>query len=116
MTPARDSQVEMVDGRPQPASAPEKCAECGSAKLRQDPDVLDTWFSSALWPFSTLGWPDQTDDLRDFYPTTLMINGFDILFFWDARMIMTGLKFIPGRKMEERPLPDALHPRPGPRR
>jgi valyl-tRNA synthetase len=102
MTPARDSQVEMVDARPQPASAPEKCAECGSAKLQQDPDVLDTWFSSALWPFSTLGWPDQTDDLRDFYPTTLMINGFDILFFWDARMIMTGLKFIPSRKMEER--------------
>ena len=64
--------------------------------------MLDTWFSSALWPFSTLGWPDDTADLRDFYPTTLMINGFDILFFWDARMIMTGLKFIPQEAMEAR--------------
>ncbi len=102
MTPARDSRVEMVDGRPQPASAPEQCSQCGSAKLQQDPDVLDTWFSSALWPFSTLGWPDDTADLRDFYPTTLMINGFDILFFWDARMIMTGLKFIGRPRVEER--------------
>ncbi|MGH9776974.1 MAG: valine--tRNA ligase [Candidatus Acidiferrales bacterium] len=102
MTPAPDSRVEVVDGRPQAASPPEKCEKCGSAALMQDTDVLDTWFSSGLWPFSTLGWPDETADLRDFYPTTLMINGFDILFFWDARMIMMGLKFMPRAKVEER--------------
>ena len=72
---------------------PAKCAECGSTKLAQDPDVLDTWFSSALWPFSTLGWPDDTEDLRVYYPTSLMITAYDILFFWVARMIMMGLKF-----------------------
>jgi valyl-tRNA synthetase len=72
---------------------PAKCAECGSAKLQQDPDVLDTWFSSALWPFSTMGWPDDTEDLRVYYPTSLMITAYDILFFWVARMIMMGLKF-----------------------
>jgi valyl-tRNA synthetase len=60
----------------------------------QDPDVLDTWFSSALWPFSTLGWPDRTEDLAAFYPTSLLITGFDILFFWVARMIMMGLEFM----------------------
>jgi valyl-tRNA synthetase len=65
---------------------------CGAA-LRQDADVLDTWFSSGLWPFSTLGWPDKTDDLARYYPTTLMLTGFDIIFFWVARMIMLGLKF-----------------------
>jgi valyl-tRNA synthetase len=65
---------------------------CGSRRLDQDPDVLDTWFSSALWPFSTLGWPDQTEDLKTYYPTSLMITGFDILFFWVARMIMMGLE------------------------
>ena len=70
---------------------PETCAECGGA-LRQDPDVLDTWFSSALWPHSTLGWPDDTEDLRTFYPTTVMETGHDILFFWVARMIMTGIE------------------------
>ncbi len=102
LTPAKDSAVEIARGRPQIAHPPEKCGECGSAKLTQDPDVLDTWFSSALWPFSTLGWPDDTADLREFYPTTLMNNGFDILFFWDARMIMTGLHFIPRQKIEER--------------
>ena len=64
------------------------------SQLAQDPDVLDTWFSSALWPFSTLGWPDQTEDLVTYYPTTLMITGFDILFFWVARMIMMGLEFM----------------------
>ena len=63
-------------------------------KLRQDEDVLDTWFSSALWPFSTLGWPDQTDDLKRFYPTSVLVTGFDIIFFWVARMIMMGLKFM----------------------
>ena len=73
---------------------PDRCLRCGSEKLRQDPDVLDTWFSSALWPFSTLGWPDDTLDLRTFYPTTLLITGFDILFFWVARMIMLGLEFM----------------------
>jgi valyl-tRNA synthetase len=73
---------------------PAACARCGSAKIEQDPDVLDTWFSSALWPFSTLGWPDQTEDLRTFYPTSLLITGFDILFFWVARMIMMGLECV----------------------
>jgi len=63
-------------------------------KLKQDDDVLDTWFSSALWPFSTLGWPDKTNDLKTFYPTTVLVTGFDIIFFWVARMIMMGLKFI----------------------
>ncbi|HZT08450.1 MAG TPA: valine--tRNA ligase [Chloroflexota bacterium] len=71
---------------------PDGCRECGSTELTQDPDVLDTWFSSALWPFSTLGWPDDTDDFRRFYPTTVMETGYDILFFWVARMIMMGLK------------------------
>ncbi len=72
---------------------PSKC-RCGSDNLRQDEDVLDTWFSSALWPFSTLGWPQDTDDLKTFYPTSVLITGFDILFFWVARMIMMGLKFM----------------------
>jgi len=62
--------------------------------LEQDPDVLDTWFSSALWPFSTLGWPEQTERLRSFYPTSVLVTGFDIIFFWVARMIMMGLKFM----------------------
>jgi valyl-tRNA synthetase len=73
---------------------PQQCPKCGSRELVQDPDVLDTWFSSGLWPFSTLGWPDKTDDLRTFYPTSTLVTGFDILFFWVARMIMMGLKFI----------------------
>ncbi|HEY5069396.1 MAG TPA: class I tRNA ligase family protein, partial [Candidatus Acidoferrum sp.] len=72
---------------------PAKCATCGSGKLRQDPDVLDTWFSSGLWPFSTLGWPEETKDLKTYYPTTLLITGYDILFFWVARMIMLGIHF-----------------------
>ncbi|MEN3027627.1 MAG: class I tRNA ligase family protein, partial [Chlorobiota bacterium] len=67
---------------------PSTCARCGSARIRQDEDVLDTWFSSALWPFATLGWPDDTEDLRYFYPTTVMETGYDILFFWVARMVM----------------------------
>lgn len=70
---------------------PLSCPHCGATRLRQDEDVLDTWFSSALWPFSTLGWPDQTKDLAIFYPTDCLITGFDILFFWVARMIMMGL-------------------------
>ena len=67
------------------------CPHCGSTKIHQDEDVLDTWFSSGLWPFSTLGWPDETEDLAYFYPTTMMETGYDILFFWVARMIMLGL-------------------------
>jgi valyl-tRNA synthetase len=74
--------------------APASCAKCGAGSLRPDQDVLDTWFSSALWPFATLGWPDDTPDLRRYYPNDLMIMGFDILFFWGARMIMMGLKFM----------------------
>ena len=71
---------------------PAECGQCGSA-VTQETDVLDTWFSSALWPFSTMGWPDETDDLATFYPTDVLITGFDILFFWVARMIMMGLRF-----------------------
>ncbi|WKZ40763.1 MAG: valine--tRNA ligase [Anaerolineales bacterium] len=72
---------------------PTECATCGSKDIRQDEDVLDTWFSSGLWPFSTLGWPDKTPDLKYFYPTAYMETGYDILFFWVARMIMMGLEF-----------------------
>ncbi|MFN3788053.1 MAG: class I tRNA ligase family protein, partial [Sulfurihydrogenibium azorense] len=70
-----------------------KCEKCGSENLHQDEDVLDTWFSSGLWPFGTLGWPVETQDLKTFYPTSLLITGFDIIFFWVARMIMMGTKF-----------------------
>jgi valyl-tRNA synthetase len=70
---------------------PEVCQHCGSKRIERDPDVLDTWFSSALWPHSTLGWPDETADLRYFYPTSVMETGYDIIFFWVARMIMMGL-------------------------
>ncbi len=72
---------------------PTQCAACGSKDIHQDDDVLDTWFSSGLWPFSTLGWPDETPDLKYFYPTSYMETGYDILFFWVARMIMSGLEF-----------------------
>ncbi|MFQ5442059.1 MAG: valine--tRNA ligase [Thermodesulfobacteriota bacterium] len=75
---------------------PLACAECGSKNIRQDPDVLDTWFSSALWPFSTLGWPEKTPELELFYPTSVLSTSFDIIFFWVARMIMMGLKFMGG--------------------
>ena len=71
---------------------PEACESCGSLDIRQDPDVLDTWFSSGLWPHSTLGWPGDTDDLGYFYPTTVLETGYDILFFWVARMIMLGIE------------------------
>jgi valyl-tRNA synthetase len=70
---------------------PDKCPDCEGTKLKQEEDVLDTWFSSALWPFSTLGWPDKTPALKTFYPTSLLVTGFDILFFWVARMMMMGL-------------------------
>ena len=73
---------------------PTACAKCGSADLRADPDVLDTWFSSGLWPFSTLGWPQQTPDLAKFYPGNDMETGYDILFFWVARMMMMGIHFM----------------------
>ncbi|MCH8341491.1 MAG: valine--tRNA ligase [Chloroflexi bacterium] len=73
--------------------APTICSACKSSNIARDPDVLDTWFSSALWPFSTLGWPAETEDLKTYYPTSLMETGYDILFFWVARMIMTGLEF-----------------------
>ena len=72
---------------------PTACPHCGSNDIEQDPDVLDTWFSSGLWPFSTLGWPDETPDYNYFYPTSVMETGYDILFFWVARMIMAGLEF-----------------------
>ena len=72
---------------------PTACSHCGSADIEQDPDVLDTWFSSALWPFSTLGWPEKTADLARFYPTTTLVTAYDIIFFWVARMIMMGLEF-----------------------
>ena len=71
---------------------PHTCPKCGSAHLEQDPDTLDTWFSSALWPFSTLGWPDDTEDLRYFYPTNTLVTGYDIIFFWVARMIFSGIE------------------------
>ena len=74
--------------------SPKRCPQCGGGSFLRDPDVLDTWFSSALWPFSTLGWPDKTEDLRTYYPTSVLVTGFDILFFWVARMIMMGLKFM----------------------
>lgn len=72
-------------------ATPEKCTKCGSSNLKQDEDVLDTWFSSGLWPFSTMGWPNDTEQLKKFYPTSVLVTGFDIIFFWVARMIMFGL-------------------------
>ncbi len=87
--------------------APQFCKKCGSHNLMQDPDVLDTWFSSALWPFSTLGWPEETDDLKCFYPTSVLVTSFDIIFFWVARMIMMGIKFcgdVPFKKVYINPL------------
>ena len=82
-------------GNPHAARSPVTvCESCGHRELEQDPDVLDTWFSSALWPFSTLGWPEATADLGRFYPTTVLVTGRDIIFFWVARMIFMGLKFM----------------------
>ena len=71
---------------------PHTCPKCGSKNLQQDPDTLDTWFSSALWPFSTLGWPNQTEELKYFYPTSTLVTGYDIIFFWVARMIFSGVE------------------------
>lgn len=73
-------------------SAPDKCCKCGSANLRQDNDVLDTWFSSALWPFSTLGWPNDTEDMKYFYPTDVLVTGYDIIFFWVVRMVFSAIE------------------------
>ncbi len=75
------------------AQDPDAMRHCGSQDIEQDPDVLDTWFSSGLWPFSTLGWPEETPDYKYFYPTSVLETGYDILFFWVARMIMDGLEF-----------------------
>ena len=83
--------------------APKVCSKCGSAHIRQDEDVLDTWFSSALWPFSTLGYPEQTKDLQYFYPTSLLVTAYDIIFFWVARMIFSGLEH-----MGDIPFPEVL--------
>ncbi|WP_027399270.1 valine--tRNA ligase [Anaerovorax odorimutans] len=74
------------------AKEPAKCTKCGSTNLKQDEDVLDTWFSSALWPFSTLGWPEETEDLKYFYPTDVLVTGYDIIFFWVVRMVFSGLE------------------------
>ncbi len=82
---------------------PCKCAKCGSTNLTQDPDTLDTWFSSALWPFETLGWPEETEDLKYFYPTDVLVTGYDIIFFWVIRMIFSGYE-----QMGERPFKTVL--------
>lgn len=82
---------------------PDKCPKCGGKNLRQDDDVLDTWFSSALWPFSTLGFPEKTEDLEYFYPTSLLVTAYDIIFFWVARMIFSGIEH-----MGEVPFPEVL--------
>lgn len=82
---------------------PTVCPKCGSKHLKQDPDVLDTWFSSGLWPFSTMGWPEQTPELKQFYPTSVLVTGRDIIFFWVARMIFTALEF-----MKEVPFPKVM--------
>ncbi len=92
-----DDCGEMIVAR----EAPEVCTKCGSSSLTQDNDVLDTWFSSWLWPFSTLGWPGKTDDLKRFFPTSTLVTGYDIIFFWVSRMIMASLEF-----MEEVPFKD----------
>ncbi len=73
-------------------TAPNQCSKCGSTNIKQDEDVLDTWFSSALWPFSTLGWPEETEDLKYFYPTDVLVTGYDIIFFWVVRMVFSALE------------------------
>ncbi|MDE6182203.1 MAG: valine--tRNA ligase, partial [Eubacteriales bacterium] len=84
-------------------TAPEKCSKCNSTNLKQDEDTLDTWFSSALWPFSTLGWPEKTEELDYFYPTNVLVTGYDIIFFWVVRMVFSGLE-----QMNELPFKDVL--------
>ena len=71
---------------------PDKCPKCGCTSFKQDEDTLDTWFSSALWPFSTLGWPKKTEELEHFYPTSTMVTGYDIIFFWVIRMVFSGME------------------------
>ncbi len=94
-TPSQRAYTFLATAKPMVGlSAPAQCPTCKQKEFVQDPDVLDTWFSSALWPFSTLGWPEQTEDLKKFYPTSTLVTGLDILFFWVARMIMMGLKFM----------------------
>ncbi len=90
----KNEKCRMQNGINVSRETPKGCLHCGSRQLIQDEDVLDTWFSSALWPFSTLGWPVNTEDLKTFYPTSVLVTGFDIIFFWVARMIMMGLKFM----------------------
>ena len=85
-----DACGEVIVAKEEPTS----CSKCGCERLRPETDVLDTWFSSALWPFSTMGWPKETKELKRFYPTSVLVTGFDILFFWVARMMMMGLKFM----------------------
>ena len=82
---------------------PGKCEKCGCENIRQDEDTLDTWFSSALWPFSTLGWPENTEELKHFYPTSVLVTGYDIIFFWVIRMVFSGME-----QMNERPFDDVL--------
>ena len=82
---------------------PGKCEKCGSENIRQDEDTLDTWFSSALWPFSTLGWPENTEELKHFYPTSVLVTGYDIIFFWVIRMVFSGME-----QIGERPFDDVL--------
>jgi valyl-tRNA synthetase len=94
-TPSHRAYAFLATATPMVArSAPTQCPTCKQREFIQESDVLDTWFSSALWPFSTLGWPEQTPDLKTFYPTSTLVTGLDILFFWVARMIMMGLKFM----------------------
>ena len=94
-----DECGEMVVSR----ETPDKCPKCGSTHLTQDPDTLDTWFSSALWPFSTLGWPDETPELKYFYPTDVLVTGYDIIFFWVIRMVFSAYE-----QMGERPFKTVL--------
>ncbi|MEE8332065.1 MAG: valine--tRNA ligase [Acidimicrobiia bacterium] len=94
-----DACHEVIVARDEPTA----CTACGAASLRADEDVLDTWFSSALWPFSTLGWPDETEDLKRFYPNSVLVTGYDIIYFWVARMLKMGLHF-----MGESPYPDVV--------
>jgi valyl-tRNA synthetase len=95
--------------------SPEECPTCGSRDLTHDPDVLDTWFSSALWPFAIFGWPDETEDLRRFYPTDVLVTARDIIFLWVARMIMTGLRFTGGRPFSDVVITSTVQARDGTR-
>ena len=90
----RSQDYDSPEARTRSSRPPPHCPIASAQDFIQDPDVLDTWFSSALWPFSTLGWPEQTPELKIFYPTSTLVTGFDILFFWVARMIMMGLNFM----------------------